>query len=303
MAAKDFARDMKEVFGLDHLQTKIDNGQRIRAFWGTSTTGIPHLAYLIPMLKIAHLVKLDCTVIILLADCHAVLENKCDSTEMTTKAEMYETILVAILKALKVPLDKIEFRRGSEFQTQRMYSFDLIMLMSRVNLNAAKKAGSEVVKQDENPKIGMIVYPLLQVLDEKHLDVDIQLGGVDQRKIFVLGKKLFKWQKTHLMTPMLGGLNGNKMSSSDIDSKIEFTDSLETITKKINKVWCQPGNEDTILFDIVKHIIDPCLQTSSLVDLKESFIAQMIRPDELKRFVSNSLNSVIEPIRNALRTN
>jgi tyrosyl-tRNA synthetase len=33
------------------------------------------------------------------------------------------------------------------------------------------------------------LYPVLQVLDEEHLKVDAQLGGIDQRKLFVAAKE------------------------------------------------------------------------------------------------------------------
>lgn len=29
-----------------------------------------------------------------------------------------------------------------------------------------------------------LLYPVLQVLDEQHLNCDAQLGGIDQRKLF-----------------------------------------------------------------------------------------------------------------------
>ncbi len=36
--------------------------------------------------------------------------------------------------------------------------------------------------------VSSLLYPLLQVLDEQYLDVDVQLGGVDQRKLFTAAK-------------------------------------------------------------------------------------------------------------------
>jgi tyrosyl-tRNA synthetase len=34
-----------------------------------------------------------------------------------------------------------------------------------------------------------LLYPILQALDEEYLGVDIQFGGVDQRKIFTFARE------------------------------------------------------------------------------------------------------------------
>ena len=70
-------------------------------------------------------------------------------------------------------------------------------------------------------------------MDEEYLKVDAQFGGVDQRKIFVFAEKYlpilgFK-KRAHLMNPMVGGLSGAKMSSSDPDSKIDLIDDAESV--------------------------------------------------------------------------
>lgn len=65
-----------------------------------------------------------------------------------------------------------------------------------------------------------MLYPLLQALDEQFLKVDGQIGGVDQRKIFILAEeqlpKLKFNKRFHLMNPMVPGFTGSKMSRFDI---------------------------------------------------------------------------------------
>ena len=39
--------------------------------------------------------------------------------------------------------------------------------------------------QVKNPCMSNLMYPILQALDEEYLGVDIQFGGIDQRKIFM----------------------------------------------------------------------------------------------------------------------
>ena len=49
--------------------------------------------------------------------------------------------------------------------------------------------------------------------------MDAQFGGVDQRKIFMFAEKylpaLGYKKRAHLMNPMIPGLTGDKMSSSE----------------------------------------------------------------------------------------
>ncbi len=61
--------------------------------------------------------------------------------------------------------------------------------MSLTTERNAKKASADVVKKDTNPVISSMVYPIMQALDEEYLDVDIQFGGTDQRKIFTFAEE------------------------------------------------------------------------------------------------------------------
>ena len=112
----------------------------------------------------------------------------------------------------------------------------------------AKKAGAEVVKQVASPLLSGMLYPLLQALDEEYLHVDCQFGGVDQRKIFTLAEKVLPSlgyaKRVHLMNPMVPGLTGAKMSSSEASSKIDLLDKPESIAAKIRQAYCEEGSVD-----------------------------------------------------------
>ena len=54
---------------------------------------------------------------------------------------------------------------------------DIYKLCSVTSEHDAKKAGAEVVKQSANSPLSGLLYPILQVLDEQHLNVDAQFGG------------------------------------------------------------------------------------------------------------------------------
>jgi len=102
-------------------------------------------------------------------------------------------------------------------------------------------------------------------LDEEYLDVDAEFGGIDQRKTFALAndampKMGFK-VRAHLMNPMVPGLSGGKMSSSDPKSKIDLVDESEVIRKKIAKAYCPPGvSEGNGVLAFIQHVLFPYSQ-------------------------------------------
>ena len=69
------------------------------------------------------------------------------------RVQYYEAIIKAMLESIGVPLDKLTFVRGTEFQLSREYTLDVYKLSSMVTEHDAKKAGAEVVKQVDHPLI------------------------------------------------------------------------------------------------------------------------------------------------------
>ena len=54
-------RNLQEVLGGDNL-LKIVQERDLKVYWGTATTGKPHIAYFVPMTKIADFLKAGCEV-------------------------------------------------------------------------------------------------------------------------------------------------------------------------------------------------------------------------------------------------
>lgn len=58
---KLITRNLQEVLGEDNL-VKIVSERDLKVYWGTATTGKPHIAYFVPMIKIADFLKAGCEV-------------------------------------------------------------------------------------------------------------------------------------------------------------------------------------------------------------------------------------------------
>lgn len=221
------------------------------------------------MVKIAHFLQAGCEVTVLLADLHAFLDNlKAPLEVVAHRAKYYENIIKALLTSIGVPIEKLTFVLGSSYQLTPAYTLDLLRMSTVVTEHDAKKAGAEVVKQVASPLLSGLVYPLMQALDEEHLGVDVQFGGVDQRKIFTLAAEQLPGigykERAHLMNSMVPGLAGGKMSASDPNSKIDLLDPPDVVKNKLKKAVCPPlevqGNG---VYSFVEFVLFPISQLSS----------------------------------------
>jgi tyrosyl-tRNA synthetase len=313
-------RNLQETLGEDRLR-KILEERDLRLYWGTATTGRPHIGYFVAMAKIADFLEAGCEVTILFADLHAFLDNMKAPWELLGhRTTYYEHIIKSMLKSIGVPLEKLKFVRGTDYQLSREYTLDVYRLSSVVTEHNAKKAGAEVVKQVASPLLSGLLYPGLQALDEEYLKVDAQFGGVDQRKIFTFAEEnlpsIGYAKRIHLMNPMVPGLTGEKMSASVEDSKIDLLDTKDQIKKKLKKAFCEPGNiENNGILAFCKSVIFPLLKNnetliiprsaeyggpmsfSNYAQLEESFGKQEVHPGDLKNAVIKYLNELLEPIR------
>lgn len=285
-----------------------------------------------PILKIAQLLRAGCTVKILLADIHGFLDNlKAPIDLVKHRATYYRFLITSLLRAVNVPISSLEFVLGSSYQLTPEYTMDLFRLSSVVTEHDAKKAGAEVVKQVDNAPLSGLIYPLMQALDEQYLGVDAQFGGVDQRKIFALATEVLPRigykERAHLMNPMVPGLAGGKMSSSEADSKIDVLDEPDVVTKKLKKAQAAPKEvEGNGVISFCEYVLLPVsslkndgearfvverrpkktedgqeeeqepLVYSSIARLKDDYAADVLTPQMLKPAVTSALLDLLAPI-------
>jgi len=313
------SRNLQETLGEDRVKAVLAE-RDLSIYWGTATTGKPHIAYFVPMTKIADFLAAGCRVKILLADLHAYLDNmKAPWELLALRTKYYEHAIKAMLTAIGVSIEKLEFVQGTDYQLSREYTLDVYRLSSMVTEHDARKAGAEVVKQVDHPLLSGLLYPGLQALDEEYLKVDAQFGGVDQRKIFTFAEKylckLGYQTRAHLMNPMVPGLTGSKMSSSDEDSKIDLIDSAADVKRKLKKAFCEPGNvADNGILAFTKHVLFPALKLTEFrvrrsadnggdlvfatyEELEKCFGEEKLHPGDLKSAVEGYLNQLLDPVR------
>jgi len=312
-------RNLQEVVGEDELKKKLKSKKDFSVYWGTAVTGSISIAYFFPMLKVADLLKAECNVKILLADLHGALDGT-TWDELDKRYDYYEEAIKTILKTIGVPLKNLEFVKGSKMQLDRDYFHDLLKLSTFSSLRDAKRAGSEVVKQEESPKLSGLIYPLMQALDEEYLKVDAQLGGNDQRKIMVYARevlpKIGYFPRIELLNPLIRGLVGEKMSSSVGSSKIDLMDVEEDVKRKINNAECVAGDPNNGIMALLKYFIfiikqdggekfvvkrdskyGGNLEYSNYGDLEKDFVSKKLHSLDLKNALAEEVNLFLKNFR------
>jgi len=317
-------RNTEEVIpSKDKLGEILSDKKEISIYWGTMPTGSISIAYFFPMLKIADFLKAGCKVKILIADLHAALDSV-PWEELDRRFDYYKEAVLTILKTIGVDVKKLEFVKGSEMQLKPKYMYDMLQLSTLTSVRDAKKAASEVVKQIDNPKLSGLVYPLMQALDEEYLKVDVQFGGMDQRKIMVYARevlpKIGYKARVELINPLIRGLVGKKMSSSIENTKIDLMEDEKSVFKKINKADCIAGNPDNGILALLRYFIFVIkndenkkfiierpdkyggnLEYSNYEEVETDFIAGKLHPLDLKNGVSSEINKLLVNFRGSAK--
>jgi tyrosyl-tRNA synthetase len=311
-------RNLGEIVSEEELRKVLKEKKKPVIYWGTAVTGRPSLAYFFPLLKLNDFIKAGFHVKVLLADLHGALDGT-PWPILERRYDYYKEAITQIFKALGTDLKNIEFVKGSEFQLAPEYSYDLLKMASMNSIHDCKKAAAEVVKFGDNPKLGGLIYPIMQALDEQYLGVDAQFGGLDQRKIFMFARenlpKIGYNRRIEVMNPIIQGLIGKKMSSSDPKSKIDLTDEEKIIKEKVNSAYCVEGNPDSGIMEFLKYVImilkedkkekflierpakyGKNISYSNYEEIEKAFIKKEIHPMDLKNAIAKEIIKLLDKI-------
>lgn len=312
-------RNTAEIITEKELKDLLDKKKKPVIYWGTAPTGKPSIAYLFPALKIADFLRAGFHVKILIADLHAALDNV-PWNILEKRYDYYSKIIPLLIKSIGVDISELEIIKGSELELKPEYMYDVLQMSSNVSVHDATKAASDVVKMGDNPKLSGIIYPLMQAMDEEYLKVDCQLGGTDQRKIMVLARenlpKIGYNSRIEIMNPLIPGLVGKKMSSSDVKSKIDFLDDEKTIMQKVNAADCVEGNPDNGVMAFLKYVIMTIkgdkkekfvvkrdkkfggdISYNNYKEVEKDFVEKKLHPMDLKIAVAKEIIEILKPVQ------
>ena len=242
-AYERIARNTDEVLPEAEVRALAEAPEGRRAYVGYEPSGVLHLGHMLTANKLIDLQSVGFEVVVLLADVHAYLNGKGDFEAIRETADRMRAQFVAY------GLDEAatEFVLGSSYQLDEAYVLDLHRMGVRTTINRARRAMAEI-QADETPKVSHVTYPLMQALDIEYLDLDLAVGGTDQRKVHALAREglpdLGYEARPALHTPILADLETGvgKMSSST-GTTISMEDSAADIEAKVNAAYCPPSRD------------------------------------------------------------
>ena len=317
-------RGTEEIVTRQELIGLLDREAHPKAYIGYEPSGFVHIGNGIPVAhKIKDLVAAGFDFTFFLADWHAMINNKLggDLDAIRTCGRYFEDAF----RALSVP-DGVRFLLASDLVTRPSYWRDVIHVSKRASVARIKRALTIMGRKEEDADLdaSMLIYPAMQVTDIHTMDLDLALGGMDQRHAHMLYRDLapkLGWKKVvGVHTPLLVGLKGQgrmdaidaKMSKSRPESAILIHDSLEEITGKVEKAFCPPRDtEGNFVTETTRLILLPHgplrveraakyggdIKFDDFRSLAAAYRSGELHPKDLKAAVSRELADLLAPAR------
>jgi tyrosyl-tRNA synthetase len=321
----------EEIVKVDELRNILESNSRPRHYIGLEISGLMHLGSLvISGFKINDFIKanIDCNVF--LADWHSYINNKLDQNWEFIKevSNYYAEAFRLFCPGVTVILGSSLYHSNDEYW-KNFITFSKQMTLSRTMRAITIMGRSE----RENLDFSQLLYPSMQSVDIKALDLDIVHAGMDQRKIHMLVREIFpklQWKvPVAIHHHLLPGLteptkisnSGNesddrissKMSKSNPLGGILIHDDETTISRKILKAYCPPKIAvNNPVLEIIKYVIfheypnieieRPSKYGGPIVynnysDLEKDYLNDNIHPLDLKKSTSKYINNIITPLR------
>jgi tyrosyl-tRNA synthetase len=301
-------RNTVEIVTDDELRSLLNKPTK-KVYAGYEPSGEIHLGHLVTINKLVDLQAAGFEVVVLLADVHAFLNRKGTMEKVQELADYNRRCFEGL------GLKNVQYVLGSDLQLNRDYELLVLQLSQQITLNRATRSMDEVGRQMDHPTVSQMIYPIMQMADIAMLGADAAVGGIDQRKIHMLARE-------HLVnfgyaapvcihTPILNGIDGKKMSSSQ-GNFISVADTEEEIKKKCQKAFCPPEIPENPVLQIFQFHIFPRLPEiairrpekfggdrtfSSYIDLETAYGKGEVHPMDLKRSCGESLTEILAPVR------
>lgn len=326
-------RGAQEVITTDGIKELLEGGAPIKGYIGVEPSGLFTVAWMIWAEKLKDLVKAGVNMTVLLATWHAMINDKLGGDmENIRKCAEY---IKQCLEALGIDIRKLSFVYADEMIGDPEYWSTLFRVSKCLTLARVRRAMTILGRRVGEATIDFakFIYPSMQVTDIFMLDLDLCLGGEDQRRAHVLARevapKLGKKKPEAVHTPLLMGLQGlsrmdvagksresilidAKMSKSKPTTCIFIHDKPSAIRDKIKRAYCPPGEvKMNPVLEVAKHVIFPRtgqlnikrerkyggpLTLHSYAELAQEYSGGL-HPLDVKMAVADALSKVLSPVR------
>ncbi len=264
-------RNTIEIVTLEELREALSSGGRLKGYIGYEPSGLVHVGWLVWMFKVADLVEAGVDFIVLEATWHAYINDKLGGDMNLIRGAA--RLVREFMRELGLPVDKMKFIDAEELASDPSYWALVINVAKNSSLARIRRALTIMGRRADEAEIdaSKLIYPAMQVADIYYLDLDIALGGLDQRKAQMLARDLAEKQEMRrayerirggslkkpiaIHTPIVTGLGGAgrmegvevdevyaevKMSKSKPETAVFLHDPPDVIRDKLRKAYCPP---------------------------------------------------------------
>ena len=274
--------DVDESVGINHLVDCLADGTSaggdgiIRCYVGFEPSGKAHIGWKVLSLQLRRMLDANANVLIFLADWHAWVNDKFNGVMediQTTARYMEDTFRVLLGNPTEGDgPGELRFVWASSIMDSGDYWARVLRCSKNMSLARVRRTFS-IMGRDEDSSDGDLskfFYPALQAADIFEMNIDVAIGGMDQRKAHMYMRDVadrWGWEKaTCLHTPIISGLKSSgarmdsfdhKMSKSDPNGAILLHDDEKKLAKKMRKAYLDPEQPDSPVYELIEHIILP----------------------------------------------
>jgi len=302
----DLRKQDVEILTEERLNKVVNEVAKPVTYIGLEPSNVIHIGNLSASIPVFRLAKHGFKAIILLADLHALANDKGEIAEIQQFAESDRQMFERVARKMGIG-GKLEYRFGTQFEDQK-YFIQMLRLSRVVNFTEAEKSMDEISKSSVSRMTSSLIYPLMQVLDIGELGVNVAVGAIDQRKVHVLAIENLK--KLGYPTPVavhskviMQGIDGKRKMSKSFGNTINLDETQESLETKIRKAYCAAGEVDVNpILGWYKALLFPVLdrplsfgtkEFSDYPQLEKAWIGKEITPQELKRSVVRDLADLL----------
>jgi tyrosyl-tRNA synthetase len=272
-----------ETVGIDHLVTCLAENTSmagdgvIRCYVGFEPSGKAHIGWKVLSLQLRRMLDADANVLIFLADWHAWVNDKFNGVmeDIQTTATYMEETFRALLghpEEGEGP-GQLRFVWASQVMNSGDYWARVLRCSKGATLAKVRKTftimGRDEASSDHD--LSKFFYPAMQASDIFEMNIDVAIGGMDQRKAHMFMRDVasrWNWRKpTCLHTPILSSLKAtgvrmesfdHKMSKSDPSGAILLHDAEKSIRKKMQKhAYLDPEDPHSPVYELAEHVVLP----------------------------------------------
>jgi len=239
------SRGVEEAIDRQHLEQALKGKKKLRVKLGIDPTSPNlHIGRAVVLWKLRQFQELGHKAVLIVGDFTGLIGDTSDKDSerpMMSEKQLKENMKTYETQAFKI-LDKAktEIRYNSEWLKPLGFKeigemadlFGLHEFEAREVISRRMKAGKRVSLRE-------LLYPIMQGYDSVGMKADVELGGTDQRFNLLAGRVIqpFYSQKPQdiLMTPLMEGTDGRKMSSS-WGNVINLTDEANDMFGKVMSI-------------------------------------------------------------------